>query len=120
MTRPPLEGRPGRRVPARPGLPAERTELAWERSALGLFAGAALLMFRHVEPLTPPRAVLLAGYLTLGLVTLHLGLRRGRTVRRLRAGRCGGAPIPAARGSVLLLGWSVVALAAGTGAVLLG
>jgi uncharacterized membrane protein YidH (DUF202 family) len=114
----PLHSRPGREIPDRPGVPAERTEMAWERSAIGLFATAVLLMFRHVAPMTAARAALLSAYLLLGLLTVHLGLRRGRQIREIHAGRGRGSPVPAARGSVLLLGWSVVGIAAATTVVI--
>jgi hypothetical protein len=91
-----------------PGLQAERTELAWERSTIGLIAGATVLLFRHGEPVTLGRAALAAVALLLALQVLWFGHRRGRQINEPRAGS-----VPDARSEVLLLGWSIAGLAAG-------
>jgi len=91
-----------------PGLQAERTELSWERSTVGLIASGAVLLFRQGEPVTLGRATLAVVPLLLALQVLWFGRRRGRQIKEPRAG-C----VPDARAEVLLLGCSVAALAAG-------
>ncbi|MFP5372096.1 MAG: DUF202 domain-containing protein [Actinomycetes bacterium] len=118
MTRRPLHSRPGRAIPDRPGVPAERTELTWERSGLGMLAAAGLLLFRHVEPLTPSRAVLVALYLVLATATVQIGRRRGRQVRGIHACRSG-APVPAAPAAVALLAGATLLIATATAVVVL-
>lgn len=118
MTRQPLLSRPGRTIPDRPGIPAERTELTWERVVLGLLTAAALLLFRHVEPLTPLRAVLIALYLLLAAATVQVGRRRGRLVRRIHAQRAA-APVPAAPVAVGFLAGATLVIAMATAAVIL-
>jgi uncharacterized membrane protein YidH (DUF202 family) len=110
--------RPGRVVRDRPGVPAERTEMAWERTAVGLLATAVLLMLRHVAPLTSAKSALLGGYLLLGLVVTGVGVRRGRQIRGLPAGRGAPVVVPEARGA-LVLGVGVAVLGAATALVLL-
>ena len=110
MTRRPLRDRPG--------LQAERTELAWERSGIGLLAAAALLLVRHVEP-TLGRVVLVVAYLTLAMLTVWLGRMRGRRIRVPREDPAGRLTVPDARREVLLIGWAVVAVAAATTLLLL-
>jgi uncharacterized membrane protein YidH (DUF202 family) len=58
----------------------ERTELAWERSALGPLAAAALLLFHHVGP-TLGRVLLVAADVLLALVIIWFGRRRDRRIR---------------------------------------
>ena len=85
MTRRPLRDRPG--------LQAERTELAWERSGIGLLAAAALLLVRHVEPALG-RVVLVVAYRTVALLTVWLGRMRGRQIRVPREDRLDVSPCP--------------------------
>lgn len=58
----------------------ERTELAWERSALGPLAAAGLLLFKHVGP-TLGRVLLVAADVLLALVIIWFGRRRDRRIR---------------------------------------
>jgi uncharacterized membrane protein YidH (DUF202 family) len=99
-------------------VPAERTEMAWERTAVGLLATAVLLTLRHVAPLTSAKSALLGGYLLLGLVVTVIGVRRGRQVRELQAGRGRPVVVPEGRGPVVL-GLGVAGLGAATAVVLL-
>ena len=39
----------------KPGLQGERTELSWERTAIGFLAIAAVVLFRHHGPLAEGR-----------------------------------------------------------------
>lgn len=119
MTRRPLHSRPGRAIPDRPGVPAERTELTWERSALGLLAAAGLLLFRHVEPLTLPRTMLFTAYVLIAVLTVQVGRRRGRQVRRIHARDGAGAPVPAAPAAVFFLSGATLVVAASTAVVVL-
>jgi uncharacterized membrane protein YidH (DUF202 family) len=58
----------------------ERTELAWQRSALAPLAAAGLLLFKHVGP-TLGRVLLAAADVLLALVIIWLGRRRDRRIR---------------------------------------
>jgi uncharacterized membrane protein YidH (DUF202 family) len=91
-----------------PGLQAERTELSWERSTIGLIASGTVLLLRQAEPVTLGRAALAAAALLLALQVVWFARRRGRRIKAPRGGS-----VPDARAEVLLLGWSVAALAAG-------
>jgi hypothetical protein len=64
-----------------PGLQAERTELAWERSAFGAFGTAALLATRLPPDSTPAGLLPAAAALLLALVLAVVGRwrRRGLT-----------------------------------------
>jgi uncharacterized membrane protein YidH (DUF202 family) len=66
----------------------ERTELAWQRSALGPLAAAALLLFKHVGP-TLGRVLLVAADVLLALVIIWLGRRRDRRTRSPRTDSSG-------------------------------
>jgi putative membrane protein len=87
-----------------PGLQAERTMLAWERTAVGLLATAALLALRSTPSLRA--ADLAPGALAL-LLALAIAL-----IGRLRARRIvsGSDHVPAAGGFVLLAGGGVAVL----------
>lgn len=85
-----------------PGLQAERTSLAWERTAVALFANGALLLLRHTTtdglPALPAAGVALAAAVTVAV----LGLRRARRIRSPD-----GTAVPA-RGSVVACAAAVV------------
>ncbi|MET0189578.1 MAG: DUF202 domain-containing protein [Pseudonocardia sediminis] len=84
------------------GLQAERTSLAWERTATALFANGALLLFRHARFGGPVVLVSAVVALSGAIVVAVLGLRRAR-----RIARPGGATTPARR-PVLLCGATVL------------
>lgn len=96
--------------PQPPGLQAERTMLAWERTAVGLLATAALLALRATRlPDLAPGAVALLLALAVALIGRH------------RARRIMSAPdgVRAPAAAVLLTGGGVVALGLLTLAVVL-
>jgi putative membrane protein len=64
-----------------PGLQAERTLLSWERSALGLLVGGALVLIRYHGPPIAGRAVLAVAAGLLALVVVTLTYRRARHMR---------------------------------------
>ncbi|HYO02366.1 MAG TPA: DUF202 domain-containing protein [Mycobacterium sp.] len=68
---------PGREL-SKPGLPAERTLLSWERSTFGFRVGGALVLLRQHGPLGPGRTVLALTAALLALLVLGLGYRRSR------------------------------------------
>jgi len=96
-----------RREPWKPGLPAERTLLSWERSAFGFLVGGALVMLRQHGPLGAGRTVLALTATLLALLVLALGYRRAR---QIRAG-AGRVVLPAPRVEILLIGGATVAFA---------
>lgn len=101
------------RSPGPDGLQAERTSLAWERTALALLVNGALLLLRYIGTARGGAdLVLTAGVaLAAAVVTAAVGLRRGRRLRH-------GVARPAAVSLVLcgvtvaLLGVSVLVIGA--------
>ena len=89
-----------RRPVDRPGLVSERTEMAWERTALGVLAAAVLLLFRHVGP-TLARIVVVVLDVGVGLLMIWFGRRRGRRIRALRDDRAASVTVPEARAEVV-------------------
>jgi putative membrane protein len=85
--------------PRPPGLQAERTQLSWERTAIGFLAIGAIVLFRHDGPLAAGRTIVAVATLLIALTVF--GIARTRT-RRAR---------DCARTEVLLVGLSTVALA---------
>lgn len=70
-----------RREPTKPGLPAERTLLSWERSSFGFLVGGALVLLRQHGPLGPARTLLAITAALLALLVLVLGYRRSREIK---------------------------------------
>lgn len=104
-----------RREPWKPGLPAERTLLSWERSAFGFLVGGALVLLRQHGPLGPGRIALAMTATVLALLVLVLGYVRAR---QIRAG-AGRAVLSAPRTEILLIGGATVAFATAVVAALL-
>ncbi|MCH9640271.1 MAG: DUF202 domain-containing protein [Actinomycetia bacterium] len=94
----------------KPGLPAERTLLSWERSAFGFLVGGALVLLRQHGPLGPARTALALGAAVLALIVLGLGYRRSRQIRTspVVSGR---VVMMAPRNEVFVLGGATVSFA---------
>jgi uncharacterized membrane protein YidH (DUF202 family) len=102
----------------KPGLQEERTELAWERSALGLLAGAALLLLRHIDPAIG-RVLLVAAQIGLASLTVWYGRRRGRQVRGSGTGAERPVLLPDARVELVGITIAMVAISVGTTVMIL-
>jgi len=89
-----------------PGLQAERTSLAWERTAVALFANGALLLLRHAGHQGPAALVAAGVALLASAAVAVLGLRRARRIRRADE-----VATPARR-SVALVGGAVIVVGA--------
>ncbi|MCW2676703.1 MAG: hypothetical protein JWR70_1743 [Modestobacter sp.] len=96
----------------------ERTELAWERSALGPLAAAGLLLFKHVGP-TLGRVLLVAANVLLALVIIWLGRRRDRRIRSHGTDSSGRITVSDATREVVSAAVAATAIALGT-AVFIG
>jgi uncharacterized membrane protein YidH (DUF202 family) len=95
----------------------ERTELAWERSALGPLAAAALLLFHHVGP-TLGRVLLVAADVLLALVIIWFGHRRDRRIRSVRTDPSGRITVSDGGREVVGAAVAATAIALGTAVVL--
>ncbi|MEZ0339347.1 DUF202 domain-containing protein [Mycobacterium sp. pV006] len=93
-----------RRAPTKPGLQSERTQLSWERTALGFLLGGVLALLREHGPLGPGRALLAATAAVLALLVLVLGHRRGKASHD-------GHAIAAGSAEVVVLGVATAAFA---------
>jgi uncharacterized membrane protein YidH (DUF202 family) len=109
-----VTGTGGAAPPGESGLQAERTRLAWSRTALGVLANAALLAVREVGAARPSAAMIPAALAAVvALATILVGWQRSLALRR--------SPLPtrlAPTRAVPLIGWSVVALAIVSGVAL--
>jgi putative membrane protein len=97
----------------KPGLQAERTQLAWERCAIGFLAVGAILLLRQTGQLAVGRTLLATAAVLLALLVMGLGRRRGRRTRAART-VAGQNSVPDARTEVLLIGWALASFAAAT------
>lgn len=107
-----------RRAPSKPGLPAERTLLSWERSAFGFLVGGALILLRQHGPLGPERLWLAVTAALLALLVLVLGYRRSRQIRgsTVVAGR---VLLAAPQTEVVLIGAATIVFALAVAGALL-
>lgn len=95
----------------KPGLQAERTQLSWERSAIGFLASGAIPLLKQSGPLAVGGDILAVMAVLVASLVLGLGRRRGRRIRAIR--RCAGKNIVSdARTEVLLIGWATAGFAA--------
>lgn len=95
-----------------PGLAAQRTMLAWERTALGVLASGALLLSRDASGTRPMVLVPVGAALLLALGVALAGLRRRRAISRGVAGPPAGRRVAEAGTEVLLLGVGLTLLGA--------
>ncbi len=93
------------------GLAAERTRLAWRRTALGLAAGsvAAGRLLQDVVG-TAAWGVALAGLVAAGVVLLAAGRRRGWLLSAARRDLPGGRLVTACAAGTALLGVAALAV----------
>lgn len=95
---------------AKPGLQTERTQLSWERSAIGFLAIGAIVLFRHDGPLAQGRTALAVLAITLALIVFRVGRVRSRRMQVSDDDR--GAPVVRSpKVAVLVTGGAAVALA---------
>jgi putative membrane protein len=87
------------------GLQAERTLLAWERTALGLLANGALLVLRGTDLTRPSVLIPAAAAVALALIAAVIGLRRRR-----RFTQSAGDTVPEPSIEVLFVGVGVTIL----------
>lgn len=68
-------------MPRRTGLQAERTQLAWERTAIGFLAGGAIPLLHEGGPLAFGRTTLATLAILLALLVIWLGYLRSKRMR---------------------------------------
>lgn len=91
------------------GLASERTDLAWRRTALGLFGNGVLVVLRHERSFPGAVAIVLSvSFVAASVLVLTLGMRRSHALRARGEG------IAPASTSVVVLGAAVVLLCLGT------
>jgi putative membrane protein len=99
-----------RQTQGKPGLQPERTQLSWERSAIGFLASGAIPLLRQSGALTVGRILLAVTAALLALLVLRPGRRRGQRMRALRL-IAGKNSVSHAGTEVLLIGWATAGLA---------
>ena len=83
----------------RPGLQAERTQLSWERTAVGFLAGGAIPLLREGGPLAFGRTSLAILAILLALLVVWLGYVRAKRMRR------------PTKAEIYLIGWATTGFA---------
>lgn len=96
-------------APEKPGLQLQRTQLSWERSAVGLLAVAGTLLVHRNETLTWDRTVLAAVAVSLAVLVIWTSRRRGHS--RPHTDTAGRTTLPEFGWQIQLIGWSTGALA---------
>src|SRR5262249_39732218 len=86
-------------IPERPGLQAERTQLAWERTAIGFLAAGAIPLLREGGPLAFARTSMAIIAILLALLVIRLSWVRARRMR-----------LPP-RMEIYLIGWATAVFA---------
>lgn len=90
-------------------LAAERTVLAWDRTALALLGNGALLLVRDVRTTGPLALAAAAVALVAALVVAVLGRRRARSLSRPESTTSAAVrPLTVAGGAVTAVGVAVV------------
>jgi putative membrane protein len=92
------------RIKELPGLQAERTLLAWDRTALGFLANGALLLFQEAQTISVGRLLPVGAAVLLAVFCGMTGQRRARRIVRRTT------PLPPAARAMTVLGWAVAAL----------
>lgn len=101
-------------------LQIERTQLAWERTALGFLGCGVLLLFRQSGPFVFGRTLLTILAMSFAVVVVGLGYRRGRRMAGGTPDSNAGTPtVPSPRYEVLTIGLSTGVFAVATLVVLL-
>ena len=91
----------------------ERTELAWQRIALGPLASTALLLSKQLGP-APGRVLLAAANVLLALGIIWLGRRRDRRIRSPRTDSSGRITVSEAGREVAGVAVAAIAIALAT------
>ncbi len=93
----------------RPGLQIERTHLAWERTAFGYLAVAAVLLFHTAGPVSRGRLVLAGVSIVLSLTVVIIARWRGRIVSG--PDTAGRPTVHSPATAVVFTGWATAVLA---------
>jgi putative membrane protein len=95
--------------PRRPSLQVERTELSWERTAIGFLVSGAIPLLRPGGPLAVGRTSLAITAVLLALLVVWLSRTRAH---RIRIGlKAGASAVPAATVGVPVIGWATCGFA---------
>ena len=91
---------------ALPGLQAERTQLSWERSAIGFLTSGAIPLLKIGGPLAAGKTALAVAAVVLSLLVVWLGHVRGKRITAATT------VVPPPRTEVLVIGCATAAFAA--------
>lgn len=95
----------------KPGLQAERTQLSWERTAIGFLASGAIPLLREGGPLAVGRTALAVTAVMLALLVVWLGHERAQRIRTIRVVAEENV-VAAPRIEVRVIGWATAGFAA--------
>jgi uncharacterized membrane protein YidH (DUF202 family) len=94
----------------KPGLQAERTGLAWERTAIGFLASGVIPLLKQSGPLAVRGDFLVGAAVLLASLVIWLGRRRRWRIGAMRPSARNHV-MSDARTEVLLIGWAVAGFA---------
>ena len=94
----------------KPGLQAERTGLAWERTAIGFLASGVIPLLKQSGPLAVRGDFLVGAAVLLASLVIWLGRRRRWRIGAMRPAARNHV-MSDARTEVLLIGWAVAGFA---------